>query len=107
MKLELIYQEAEQFETYTSEYKEYRIGHYTLFVEEAIGKQDGKRITTMFSIEADNDDYLPQLYYRKEEKVVLVQTTAYGAKKPDEIRKIIQGYEEAVQVAETITKEFF
>lgn len=54
--------------------------------------------------------YLPEIYARDDlDGNVLgfhIQTTSYGAVKADQIRKVIEGLEEAVQAAEILTKEF-
>ncbi len=56
------------------------------------------------------DDYLPDIYCRTDIEgnalAFEVQTTSYGSLPADEIRKVIEGLEEAAQVAEILTAEF-
>lgn len=59
---------------------------------------------------SDIEPYIPEIYCidNFEGEVIRfdIQTTSYGALAPDEIRKVIEGYNEAVKVAEFLTKEF-
>ena len=54
--------------------------------------------------------YQPEIYPRDDmEGNVIgfdIQTTSYGALQPDQIRKVIEGMEEAIQAVEILTKEF-
>lgn len=55
--------------------------------------------------------YLPEIY-EKEDPIdghitcFKIQTTSYGALLPEEIRKVIDGLEEAMEAAEILTREF-
>lgn len=54
--------------------------------------------------------YLPCIYCKDnfEGKVLgfEIQTTSYGALNTDEIKKVIEGYNKALEVVEVLTKEF-
>lgn len=63
------------------------------------------------SIRTDRSNrYQPEIYPRDDmEGNVIgfdIQTTSYGALQADQIRKVIEGLEEAIQAAEILTKEF-
>ncbi len=82
-------------------YKVVRITHYDA---------SQKPVYKSFSV-ISNDEYAPEIYYNdgcweKCKSTFEIQTAAYGAKSPDEIKKIIRGYEEAVEVAEILIMNF-
>ena len=57
------------------------------------------------------ENYLPEIHYLedffgKTEPRIEIQTTSYGALNPEEIKKVIAGYQEALEAAEILTKEF-
>lgn len=63
------------------------------------------------SIRTDRSNrYHPEIYPRDdmEGNVIVfdIQTTSYGALPADQIRKVIEGLEEAIKAAEILTKEF-
>jgi len=56
-------------------------------------------------------DYIPDIYYNDgifsdEKPGFKIQTTAYGDKNIDEIKKIMAGYQEAIEAVEILTKNF-
>ena len=58
-----------------------------------------------------NGEYIPEIYYNDgifsdEKPGFKIQTTAYGAKNIDEIKKIMAGYQEAIEAVEILTKNF-
>lgn len=63
------------------------------------------------SIRPDRQNrYLPEIYPRDDLEGHIfgfdIQTTSYGALPADQIRKVIEGLEEAIKAAEILTKEF-
>lgn len=57
------------------------------------------------------ENYMPEIHYRddffgKTEPRIEIQTTSYGSLNPEEIKKVIAGYQEALEAAEILTKEF-
>ena len=58
----------------------------------------------------NRERYLPDIYCRTDDEGVIVgfevQTTSYGALAAEEIKKVIAGLEEAVQVVEILTVKF-
>lgn len=73
---------------------------------------DGSRYE-YFTVNPGEQQYnaiLPSIYYSdgfgKGEREFTINTTAYGALKPDLIQMIVEGYQEALAVVETLTKEF-
>ena len=94
----------------TKEWTEYRIGRYT--VDHIVYTNENGYSTTRISVTKDWDsEYLPTIYYENmfdsdEDKYFTIQTTAYGAKKPDEIKYIMAGYQEAIEVVKVLTENF-
>lgn len=61
--------------------------------------------------EEARNNYLPEIHYKqsflgKEKPVFEVQTTSYGALNTEEIKKVIAGYQEALEAAELLNKRF-
>lgn len=68
-----------------------------------------------FMFNADRNSYLPDIYDNinslsyKEEQLYFsfsIQTVSYGALPPEEIRKVISGYQTAIDTIKTV-EEFF
>lgn len=82
----------------------YEIADYTVKV---ISRDCGLRWIT---IREGKKEYLPTIYCRDDmEGNVLgfeIQTTSYGSLPTDEIKKMVEALETAVEVAEILTKEF-
>lgn len=56
-------------------------------------------------------EYTPKIYYEddfygKKMPRFEIQTCAYGALNPEEIKKVISGYQMAIEAVEILTKEF-
>ena len=56
-------------------------------------------------------EYLPDIYFEdgvfgNNKKEFKIQTTAYGALAPDEILKVIDGYNTALEAVKILTKNF-
>ena len=88
----------------------YKAGHYTINKNTTIFKNCEKPLV-LFNIEHDYDvEYLPDIYARYDCNYDTVdfeiQTTAYGTIKPEEIGKVIAGYQEAQELALTLRKMF-
>lgn len=89
----------------------YQINEYNVNVD-VIHYEDGSSYRNI-SVNAKDwgKDYIPQIYYeepfeRKSDAHFEVQTTAYGSLRPEEIDKVIAGYQQAKETAEILTKEF-
>lgn len=58
----------------------------------------------------EDNRYQPSIFSRTDDEWKLtgfdIMTTSYGALQPDQIRKVIDGMEEAIQAVEILTKEF-
>lgn len=87
-------------------YEHYTIGRYE--IDLTTYASGNRYINTR--IKRTDDRYIPEIYCRDDfEGHVLgfkIQTTSYGALSPEEIHKVIAGYNEALEVAEILTKEF-
>lgn len=83
----------------------YEIGMYTVRV---VTHENGFKSITVGRISRDR--YLPEIYCRDDIDCNIlgfdVQTTSYGALSVDEIKKVVAGLEEAMQVAEILNAEF-
>lgn len=84
----------------------YQIGSYQVSV---MNYESGFRNIT---VNQDwNEKFIPAIYYNdgmfgSDEKSFTIQTTSYGALTPDEIKQVIEGYEQAIEVVAVLTKEF-
>lgn len=89
---------------------DYEMGGY--IVTHYLTKYSDCDVIERFEIFAkDRTSYLPKIYYSdghfgKKEKSFEIQTTAYGALNPEEIKKVIAGYQEAIEAVETLKQEF-
>lgn len=93
MKLELVKQIADEKRTCAL----YTIGDYEVDV---IYGDVAKRI----SISKDyREEFLPEIYFDNGE--FQIQTTSYGSLNPSDIKKVIEGYEEALKIVEVLTAE--
>ena len=86
------------------------IGGYTVKINRAYYK-DGTMIEDFYIEPYHDDRYLPKIYFRdgafgSSVKKFEIQTTSYGALDPEEIKKVIDGYQLALAVVETLTKAF-
>lgn len=93
---------------------EYTLGkHYTV-VRSITRFEDGdifKRIFVNISYEDRHDNYFPEIYYdddilAEQKGEFKIQTTSYGSMSPDEIKKVIAGYQEAIEAVEILTQNF-
>lgn len=93
---------------------EYTLGsHYTV-VRNITRFEDGDkliRIHVDLSYEDRYNNYFPEIYYENDDLAgqngeFKIQTTAYGTMNPDEIKKVIAGYQEAIEAVEILTKKF-
>lgn len=58
-----------------------------------------------------DDEFIPELFYqnnkwKNKENCFVISTTTYGALDAENIKKVVAGYEEALEVVETLTKQF-
>lgn len=108
-----------QIESRTKFYKDgeasrvdvFEISHYTVAIYTTMVnmKETYKNIT----VTADSNElYFPDInydnhYFEKDQKPEFkIQTTAYGALEAEAIKKVIAGYEEALEVVKVLTEKF-
>lgn len=100
MELKLV----EAFEVDGRKVDRYEIGNYKV---KALTYSWGRRVEVSV---LNRERYLPDIYCRTDDEGKIVgyevQTTSYGALAAEEIKKVIAGLEEAVQVAEILTERF-
>ncbi len=82
----------------------YEIADYEVKV---VYRKDGD---ISISVREKRDDYLPTIYCRDGYGTGIqgfeIQTTSYGALSPEETRKMVDALNQAVEVAEILTKTF-
>lgn len=86
----------------------YSVEVYNIFKD---GEEIYRRVGVEVSYEDRHENYIPEIYYQDDfygesKPRFEIQTTAYGAKSPEEIQKVIAGYQEALEVVELLTKHF-
>ena len=93
---------------------EFTLGkHYTV-VRNITRYEDGDkmvRICVNLSYEDRHNNYFPEIYYEDDifgesKPEFKIQTTAYGAMNPDEIQKVIAGYQEAIEAVRILNMNF-
>lgn len=102
MKYELVLESAKQYESRKHEI--YKIGRYAVEVVDYLDN------TFFIKIHREIVEYLPNIYCRDDSEMRVlgfdIQTTSYGALSADEIQKMIEGYNEAIEVVSVLTKRF-
>lgn len=87
----------------------FELGDYFVDVDKTRLK-NGHVITLISICHSIDKEYLPSIYYRtyrnKEKNHFEIQTTAYGALDADEIRKVIAGYQQALEAVEILERNF-
>lgn len=91
-----------------AEMKRYQIGKYLVNVEDEEGRDRYIEARPDYSKE---ENFLPDIYIEREhllrgEAEVKVGTVSYGSLHVEDIQKVIAGYNEAIEVAQIIKKEF-
>lgn len=94
--------------------EEFECGKYTVVRTATNYSSKNKDYTAInYSITRGDGKYLPRIYYNDwsclDENATpkfTIQTTAYGDLNPEEIREMIKGYEEAIEVVEALNKKF-
>ena len=96
---------------YTHEH--YECGRYKILKITSKEKEHGWVYETFSVKVSDKDRLLPMIYYNDWSCIdetakpkFTIQTTSYGDLDPKEIRKVIKGYEKAIEVVEALTKTF-
>lgn len=99
MKAEVISEKTRGNHKFTT----YRLGNYTVDTYGCFG-------ISRIDITPDEKKYLPKIYsdinWDSEKWEFKIQTTAYGALKPEEINEVINGYQEAQEVVKELEKIF-
>ena len=93
---------------------EFTLGKHYRVVRNITRYQDGdvlKRFRVETSYEDRYENYFPEIYYEDDifgeyKPQFKIQTTSYGAMNPEEIKKVIAGYQEAMEAVEILTKNF-
>lgn len=95
----------------TCEAETYKIGRYE--VEHFVTTyESGVVIESIYVNGEFKAEYLPDIQYYDDwfnegaNKCFKIQTTAYGALNPEEIKKVIAGYNEAMEVVAILTEKF-
>lgn len=107
MRLELINTAKDPNENTTYEF--YTIGKYK--VEVSIHTTSYGVERKHISVTKDySERYLPAIYFTgrrfgKDVNEFEIQTTSYGALKPEDIQKVMEGYEQALKVVSILTEE--
>lgn len=100
MELKLV----ETFEVDGRKVARYEIGNYKV---KALTYSWGRRVEVS---SLSRERYLPDIYCRTDDEgetvVFEVQTTSYGALPVDEVKKVVEGLNEAIAVVEILTKSF-
>lgn len=100
MELKLV----EAFEVDGRKVDRYEIGNYKV---KALTYSWGRRVEVG---SVSRERYLPDIYSRTDDggKIVgfKVQTTSYGALPVGEVKKVVDGLNEAIEVVEILTKTF-
>ena len=89
---------------------EYRIGNYVVFRELSFYKT-GSTFERIQVVPNREVDYIPEIYYDYSlfgdvVRSFKIQTTSYGSLSPVDIQKLIDGYNEAVEVVNVLTDRF-
>lgn len=99
-------------EDFTREQTVYMAGSYEIYRQCRTNNKSGD-VDYYYSINEDssNNRYLPPVSYDSGffsggTPKFEIQTIAYGALGVDEIRKVMAGYQEAVELVELLTKSF-
>ena len=92
--------------------EEFECGRYSI-VKNTINYVDREDAYTSITVRNNSEDrYLPTVYYNDwscfDEGSVkfTIQTTSYGDLDPEEIVKVINGYNEAIEAVEALTEYF-
>lgn len=107
MEMVLVDHKTIDFEEGTKNRAVFQLGHYRVILT-TVEYKNGD-VTEDFTVRGDlRMQYLPEIYYDGlwDEKKFEIQTTSYGALSPDEIKKVIAGYQEAMLVVKTLQKNF-
>ena len=100
MELKLV----EKFEVDGRKVARYEIGNYKV---RALTYSWGRRVEVSSQ---SRERYLPDIYCRTDDEGKIVgfevQTTSYGALPVDEVKKVVDGLNEAIEVVEILTMLF-
>ena len=93
--------------------EEFECGKYKIDRTASNYMSENKGYTAIhYSITRGDEKYLPRIYYSDDLGIdgitpkFTIQTTSYGDLDPEEIKEMIKGYEEAIEVVEALTKKF-
>ena len=93
---------------------EFTLGEHYRVVKNVTIYEDGevyKRFSVNMSFEDRHNNYIPEIYYEDgifgdEKPEFRIQTAGYGAMDAETIKKIIAGYQEALEAVEILNKNF-
>lgn len=111
MELKFIEHKEAQEDNIKYERDVYQIGNYSIAREMTI-YQSGNTFERFHIIKDRNIEYLPDIYFNQnifdnnDVKDFKIQTTSYGSLSPEDIQKVIDGYNEAVKVVNVLTDIF-
>ena len=110
MELKFIEHKEAQDERGNYKRDEYRIGNYVVFREMSF-YNTGSTFERIQVIPNREVDYIPEIYYDYSlfgdvVRSFKIQTTSYGSLSPEDIQKVIAGYNEALEIVNILTEKF-
>ena len=110
-ELRLVKEKKMEAEEVKRTYRQYQIGAYEVDVVD-YNFEDKANDYRSISVQKDfYADFLPEIFFYgihfgEVKNEFKIQTTSYGAMDPEGIKKVIAGYEEAMQIVEVLTEAF-
>ena len=109
LKLELVKEKKQKSGKIEAIYRLFRISEYTVEFSKYI-YEDGEEETIIVRKDY-NAEFLPEIYsnigaFGSRKKEIKIQTSSYGALSPEDIQKVIKGYETALEVVAILTEVF-
>lgn len=104
MKMKLLKEKSKVVNDKELKFEVYEVGKYMVVVHYTDGK-----MRDIETIETDGDRYLPEINFScsiEMAKTFRISTTSYGNLKAEEIKKVVEGYEHALEVVEVLTEKF-
>lgn len=104
-------QEVEDENSKSTRY-EYAIGNYRAYKDVTVYKNGSNPYESIFIAKNWELRYLPDIYFhnlfykKDDEKTFTIQTTSYGSLNAEEIQKVVEGYQEALEVVKVLTESF-
>lgn len=84
----------------------YNVGRYNVITTTTEYIDREKELVNIQIDAVDGNRFTPYIYYRNRNKSFAIGTTSYGSLPIEDIKRVIEGYNEAVEVVEILTNEF-